>query len=195
MKNLIVFFLYRFSTLSEVGDFRPFCTDYLEDIFHMCHRCDFKNICASGHNSNNCRCYIILKQTSFKNPHGLTAAGHKSTARDLTKLAFFAYQLPHFADYVRTRQRGCTLVGADEKKRNVIWKNTNRLLGTEGYLGIKTGTTTAAGACLISLSEREGRTILLVTLGSAASASRYADARNLHRYLWQQRLATELELR
>lgn len=136
-----------------------------------------------------------LKQTSFKNPHGLTAKGHKSTARDLAKLAFFAYQLPHFADYVRTRQRGCTLVGADGKKRNVIWKNTNRLLRTEGYLGIKTGTTTAAGACLISLSEREGRTILLVTLGSAASASRFADARNLHRYLWQQRLATELELR
>jgi D-alanyl-D-alanine carboxypeptidase (penicillin-binding protein 5/6) len=132
-----------------------------------------------------------MANSHFENPHGLTARGHKSTARDMAKLAWTAYQSPGFQGYVRTRQRGCTLVGPGEYRRNVLWKNTNQLLGTQGYLGIKTGTTTAAGACLISMSERDGRTILLVTLGSATSATRYTDARNLFRWLWLNHLQPE----
>ena len=128
---------------------------------------------------------LEMKSTKFENPHGLTAVGHKSTAADLAKLAWHAYQLPHFADYVGTRQRGCTVHSASGYERNVVWKNTNRLLRTEGYLGIKTGTTSAAGACLISLAERDGRKILLVTLGSASSTARYTDSRNLFRWLWE----------
>ncbi|MFP6676499.1 MAG: serine hydrolase [Pirellulaceae bacterium] len=127
---------------------------------------------------------LDMSSSHFENPHGLTAAGHKSTAKDMAKLAWSAYQLPEFGKYVQTRQRGCALVGPGEYRRNVVWKNTNRLLGTRGYLGIKTGTTSAAGACLISMSQRGDRTILLVTLGSATSATRYTDSRNLYRWLW-----------
>jgi D-alanyl-D-alanine carboxypeptidase (penicillin-binding protein 5/6) len=127
---------------------------------------------------------LDMSSSHFENPHGLTAAGHKSTAKDMAKLAWSAYQLPEFGKYVQTRQRGCALVGPGEYRRNVVWKNTNRLLGTKGYLGIKTGTTSAAGACLISMSQRGDRTILLVTLGSATSATRYTDSRNLYRWLW-----------
>ena len=127
---------------------------------------------------------LELKRTKFENPHGLTAVGHKSTAADLAKLAWTAYQVPKFADYVRTRQRGCTVQGPGGYERNVIWKNTNQLLNTEGYLGMKTGTTSAAGACLISIAERDQKRILLVTLGSASSAARYTDSRNLYRWLW-----------
>ncbi len=43
---------------------------------------------------------------------------------------------------------------ATGETRYELWKNTNRLLDTEGYLGMKTGTTTPAGACLVSLGER-----------------------------------------
>lgn len=127
---------------------------------------------------------LEMKQTKFENPHGLTAVGHKSTAADLAKLAWHAYRLPRFAEYVGTRQHGCTLRAASGYQRNVVWKNTNRLLAREGYLGIKTGTTSAAGACLISMAERDGRRILLVTLGSASSDARYTDSRNLYRWLW-----------
>jgi D-alanyl-D-alanine carboxypeptidase (penicillin-binding protein 5/6) len=68
-----------------------------------------------------------------------------------------------------------------------VWKNTNRLLAIDGYSGIKTGTTDAAGACLISCGQRQGDELLVVVLGSATSEARYVDARNLFRWAWNQR--------
>ena len=54
----------------------------------------------------------------------------------------------------------------------------------EGYAGVKTGTTSAAGACLVSLGRRDGRSLLIVVLGSANSDARYVDSRNLYRWAW-----------
>lgn len=70
--------------------------------------------------------------------------------------------------------------------RNVLWKNTNELLGTDGYDGIKTGTTDKAGACLVSTGERDSKRLIVVVLGSTASESRYTDSRNLYRWGWKQ---------
>ena len=85
-----------------------------------------------------------------------------------------------------TRQHGAKLQGPGGYERNVLWKNTNRLLAIEGYEGIKTGTTSAAGACLVSLGERDGRRLIIVVLGSASSDARYVDTRNLFRWAWSQ---------
>ena len=65
-----------------------------------------------------------------------------------------------------------------------LWRNTNQLLGIEGYEGIKTGTTSAAGACLVSAGTRNGRSLIAVVLGSKSSPARYADTRNLLRWAW-----------
>jgi D-alanyl-D-alanine carboxypeptidase (penicillin-binding protein 5/6) len=59
------------------------------------------------------------------------------------------------------------------------------LLHTEGYDGIKTGTTNAAGACLVSTGERDGRRIVVVVLGATSSDARYTDSRNLYRWAWK----------
>jgi D-alanyl-D-alanine carboxypeptidase (penicillin-binding protein 5/6) len=67
----------------------------------------------------------------------------------------------------------------------MVWRNTNQLLGIEGFIGVKTGTTDAAGACLVSCSERDGKKLIVVVLGSTGSAARYSDSRNLHRWGWQ----------
>ena len=69
-------------------------------------------------------------------------------------------------------------------KRNVVWRNTNQLLRTEGYDGIKTGTTGAAGNCLVSTGERDGRRLIVVVLGATSTESRYTDTRNLFRWAW-----------
>jgi D-alanyl-D-alanine carboxypeptidase (penicillin-binding protein 5/6) len=130
-----------------------------------------------------------MNSTCYKNPHGLTSEGHESTARDLLRLAHAARQLPLFRKYISTRQRGCTLVGLGGYQRNVLWKNTNRLLPIDGYHGVKTGTTTAAGACLVSSSCRDNDELLMVTLGSTSSDARYVDTRNLYRWAWQQCMA------
>ena len=130
-----------------------------------------------------------MSSTRFVNPHGLTARGYRASAEDLLKLACAALKLPKFADYVGTRQRGATLKSTKGYQRNVVWKNTNRLLGIDGYFGVKTGTTGAAGACLVSAAQRGDRRLILVVLGSAASDARYTDSRNLYRWAWNQ-LAT-----
>jgi D-alanyl-D-alanine carboxypeptidase (penicillin-binding protein 5/6) len=129
-----------------------------------------------------------LRDTQFRNPHGLPAEGHLSTAADLLTLAHAALQSPLVRQYVRTRQRGCTVSSTAGYTRNVLWKNTNRLLGIEGYEGVKTGTTDAAGACLVAYGSRDGRELLLVVLGSVTSDARYVDSRNLFRWAWQQRV-------
>jgi D-alanyl-D-alanine carboxypeptidase (penicillin-binding protein 5/6) len=125
-----------------------------------------------------------MESTHFENPHGLPAEGHQTTARDLARLAFVATKQPLFSKIVSTRQHGATLDSLTGYRRNIVWRNTNQLLRREGYDGIKTGTTGAAGACLVSRSERDGRRLIVVVLGAASTESRYTDTRNLFRWAW-----------
>ena len=84
--------------------------------------------------------------------------------------------------------RTILITGAGGYRRNLLWKNTNRLLAIEGYHGVKTGTTRAAGACLASAASRGEDKLLLVVLGSKSSDARYVDSRNFYRWAWRQRL-------
>ena len=128
-----------------------------------------------------------LHETHFVNPNGLPAPGHQSSARDLAKLTHHALALPTFARYVSTMKHGATVQGPHGRKRNVVWTNTNRLLDTEGYDGVKTGTTRAAGECLVASGRRNGDHVIVVILGASSTDARYADARNLFRYAWLMR--------
>ena len=69
------------------------------------------------------------------------------------------------SEVVGTPQHGYTLDSVTGYKRNIEWKNTNQLLKTEGYDGIKTGTTGAAGSCIVSTAERDGRRLIIVGAG------------------------------
>jgi D-alanyl-D-alanine carboxypeptidase (penicillin-binding protein 5/6) len=126
-----------------------------------------------------------MKSTHFNNTHGLPSAGHQTTARDLAHLAFIAFQVPEFRKVVGTPRHGYTLDSVTGYKRNIEWKNTNQLLKIEGYDGIKTGTTGAAGSCIVSTAERGGRRLIISVLGSTSTESRYADTRNLFRWAWK----------
>jgi D-alanyl-D-alanine carboxypeptidase (penicillin-binding protein 5/6) len=128
-----------------------------------------------------------MADTHYENPHGLPSRGHQSSARDLVKLAYAAMQMPLFRQYVNTRQHGTTVTGEGGYERNLVWRNTNKLLAIDGYSGVKTGTTTAAGACLVAWGERDGRELIVVVLGSTHTDARYVDARNLFRWAWQQK--------
>lgn len=128
-----------------------------------------------------------MKNTQFKNPHGLSVPGHGTSARDLLILAHAAMQNPLFRQYVSTREHVTKLTAADGSTREVTWRNTNQLLGISGYDGIKTGTTNAAGACLVSSARRGDDHLLMVVLGATSPDARYVDSRNLYRWAWQQR--------
>nr|PZN45218.1 MAG: D-alanyl-D-alanine carboxypeptidase [Bacillota bacterium] len=90
------------------------------------------------------------RQSRFLNPHGLHQPGHYSTAYDLALIARHALAHPVFADLVRQRE---ALVG--EGARTRVLSNTNRLLWhLPGADGVKTGTTSAAGECLVASATR-----------------------------------------
>lgn len=101
---------------------------------------------------------IGMNDTCFKNPNGLPADGHISTAYDMALLAAYAMEIPEFAEIVST------------KSKNVAGRslsNHNKLLRLyEGTDGIKTGFTKAAGRCLVSSSERDGMRLVVVTLSA-----------------------------
>ena len=139
---------------------------------------------VDGMNSEASR--LGMRETHFTNTHGLTNDKHLSSVRDLLKLAYSAMQIPEFAKYTSTAQRGCTVESESGYRRNVVWKNTNRLLGIEGFDGLKTGTTNAAGACLVSRGQRGEHSLLMVVLGASSSASRYTDSKNLYRWGWNE---------
>lgn len=119
-----------------------------------------------------------MKETKYNDPHGLSS-GNVASPRDLAKLALTAMGDERFRGYVNTRQRETKVGGLD-----VTWTNTNQLLGIEGYDGVKTGTTTAAGACLVAHGRRGEERIIVVVLGSTTADGRYLDTRNLFRWAW-----------
>lgn len=108
-------------------------------------------------------------------------------AVDLCTLAFNALKNPLFSKYVNTRQHVGTLIGPGGIPREVTWRNGNQLLNIEGFDGVKTGTTGAAGECLVSHGTRGADSLFVVVLGSNLhSNGRYVDSLNLYRWAWLQ---------
>ncbi|MDP1562851.1 MAG: serine hydrolase [Pirellulaceae bacterium] len=125
-----------------------------------------------------------VKDSRFANPHGLTENEHKLSAFDLAQLTQQAIKLRLFRTIVATRQYGCRISHPSGYSRNVKWTNTNKMLETTSYLGVKTGTTTAAGACLVTFAEHGEQQRICVVLGASDSSSRYVDTKNLLRWSW-----------
>lgn len=128
-----------------------------------------------------------LKGTRYLNPHGLPQKKHMSTARDLARLAAVALQDPLFRKIVSTREHRARVLQGDGKTREAVWRNTNRLLAIEGYQGVKTGFTSAAGSCLVSMGQRGQEELIVVVLGAPSAAAAVSDSRNLYRFAWQTR--------
>ncbi|MBM7069480.1 serine hydrolase [Actibacterium sp. 188UL27-1] len=114
-----------------------------------------------------------MTRTTFKNAHGLTEAGHLSTARDMTIMGrrlFYDYP-----KYYNLFSRLSTHAGV----RNV--PNTNRrfLSNYKGADGIKTGYTRAAGFNLVASAERGRERIITTVFGGRSTATRNAKVAEL----------------
>jgi D-alanyl-D-alanine carboxypeptidase (penicillin-binding protein 5/6) len=132
---------------------------------------------------------LKLSQTSFLDPNGL--ARNKASASDLALLTWTAMQNKLFREYVSTRRHKYAVVGKEGQKREVTWTSTNKLLGEDGYDGVKTGTTNAAGACLVASGSKGGDRLIVVVLGASPSDARYTDSRALFQWAWQKRAAAK----
>lgn len=118
---------------------------------------------------NNTAHDIGADSTHFTNPNGLPDDEHYSTAHDMAKITAAALNNPQFAEIVKTKTYKITGEG---KAYPRTLTNHNKLLNMyDGCIGVKTGFTKAAGRCLVSAAERNGMTLVCVTLNAPSDWS------------------------
>jgi D-alanyl-D-alanine carboxypeptidase (penicillin-binding protein 5/6) len=124
--------------------------------------------------------FLGMLNTHYKNPEGLTAPGHTTTARDLALLA--TRLMRDFPDYVpyyaikKYRYEGTP--AANDTNRNLL------LFRDASVDGLKTGHTQAAGYCLVASAKRElpnvgTRRLLSVVLGADSENARANESQKL----------------
>lgn len=130
-----------------------------------------------------------LKDTQFKNPHGLDDANHYSSAYDMSLIAkelvkhekIFEYT-SIYEDYLRK--------GTDKE----LWLvNTNKLVRFyPGVDGLKTGYTETAGYCLTATAKKNNMRLIAVAMGEPDSSTRNSEITSMLDYGFAQYMATEL---
>lgn len=105
-----------------------------------------------------------LKDTHFVNPHGLDDEAHYTTSYELAILTSHALQNDLLRTVVSTRKATIPHAG-NEGARLLI--NHNKLLRLyDPCIGVKTGFTKRSGRCLVSAAQRDGVTLIAVTLNA-----------------------------
>ena len=127
-----------------------------------------------------------MKSTSYRNPEGLTEAGHTTTARDLSILA--TRLMTDFPDYIGysaiKKYRYPGTPAANDTNRNTL------LFRDPTVDGLKTGHTDAAGYCMIATAKRDfpnlgtagapgGRRLLAIVLGTTSDSARANESQKL----------------
>lgn len=107
-----------------------------------------------------------MRNTTFRNAHGLTQNGHMSTARDMSILGrHVIYDYPQYYNLFSRRT-------ADAGIATVRHTNRRWLDSYEGGDGVKTGYTRAAGFNLVASAQRGQERIIATVFGGASTASR-----------------------
>lgn len=105
-----------------------------------------------------------MRNTHFVTPSGLHDDDHYSTAYDMAQLASYAIKNEDFRAICS--QKSIKLSFGNPPYERWL-ANTNKLLARyEGCIGVKTGFTDEAGRCLVSAAERDGVTLICVTLNA-----------------------------
>jgi D-alanyl-D-alanine carboxypeptidase (penicillin-binding protein 5/6) len=127
-----------------------------------------------------------MKNTGYKNPEGLTEAGHTTTARDLSILS--TRLMNDFPEYVGfsaiKKYRYPGTPAANDTNRNTL------LFRDPSVDGLKTGHTDAAGYCMIATAKRDfpnlgaagapgPRRLLAIVLGTASDSIRANESQKL----------------
>ena len=107
-----------------------------------------------------------IKNTNFKNAVGLHDDDHYSTAYDLAILLKEALKYDWIRETIGTKNVTVSLPNGSL----IVYENSNKLLGTEGMIGGKTGYTSRAGRTLVGAFEYEGKTYISTVLKSVYDA-------------------------
>lgn len=126
-----------------------------------------------------------LENTHFSNATGDEADDNYSSAEDVARLGTVLMQDDDLAAIVEMQGYDFVSVGGNEYSQ----VTTNELLGTDGIVGIKTGSTGEAGGCVVLAQKTvDGGLVVLTVLGSdityddlnrIVADSRWDDAREV----------------
>ena len=113
---------------------------------------------------------IGATNSNFKNPNGLHDDNHYTTAQDMAKITLYALENEKFCEVVNTAQKTISKTNKKPEDRKVF--TTNKLIlraSDPSYYkyanGIKTGSTTPAGTCLISNAEKGSEKLVSLVFG------------------------------
>ena len=128
--------------------------------------------------------------STWRDPSGLDAPGHRASAADLAVLGRAVLERPVLAKLVGSKAAPYTWPSG----RKTVLGNHNHFVGwgrDPGALGVKTGYTTKAGSTIVAAQRRNGRTLVAVVLGSKVM---YDDVRALFGYGFKVRPKVDAEL-
>ena len=115
---------------------------------------------------------IGMKNTIFKNPHGLDEETENySTAYDMALLSKYAYKNKTYRNIVSTDK-----YEVSTGKKTYLWYNRNKLLTTYEYCtGGKNGYTPRAGKTLVTTASKNGLNLTIVTLSDGDIYNNHID--------------------
>lgn len=128
---------------------------------------------------------LHLNNTHYINPDGLTYydknkkadPNEYTTAADLAQLTRYALRNPMFAQIVQVQHYA---LPATTDHGAYTWETTNELIASyPGTIGIKTGYTDEAGACLVFAAKNSKHTLIGVLLQGQEKTDRFTDAPQL----------------
>jgi len=120
---------------------------------------------------------LHLINTHYVDPIGLEDDGDYSTVVDMARLSSFAISNPTFVAITSTKDK---TIYSTSFRRAYLLANTNELLGIDGVVGIKTGTTEGAGEVLVTSVIKNGHEYIIVVMDSD---DRFADTSLLLNYI------------
>ena len=124
-----------------------------------------------------------LKNTNFKNPHGLDMADHYSSSKDM---ALIAKELVKHKEVLKYTSVYETYLRENTDRK--IWLvNTNKLVRFyDGVDGLKTGFTNGAGYCMTATAKKDGMRIIAVVMGEETSKIRNKEISEMFDYSFAQ---------
>ncbi len=143
------------------------------------------NIDAFAEQMNRNAEKLGMENSCFVNPHGYTAEGHYTTARDLVKAARYGLTMEDFRKIVtclrytlpKTEKR-------DELEIALKWEIFNPL--SAYYIphaaGVKSGYTSSAGFCYVGAYQEDGITLIAAVMGGRGRNMAWTDLKRLFAY-------------
>jgi len=128
-----------------------------------------------------------LENTHFANPHGLHNEENYTTAADMAKIALEAMKNETFRSIVECAHIRLAATNMSEERYYI---NTNNLVSRMRYpyyfydkaTGIKTGSTTEAGYCLVSSAKDGSKEVIAVVFKADDISASHTDSKNILEY-------------